>query len=63
MPVDATELPGAYLLVVLLDVAHRTPRILEQVVTVVHLHAEGVEGSDDTLHVGDDRLVSVGELS
>ena len=63
VPVDAAELPGAYLLVVLLDVAYRTPRILEQVVAVVHLHTEGVEGSDDTLHVGDDRLVGIGELS
>ena len=62
VPLQAAELARAYLLVVLLDIAHGAACRLELAIAVVHLDAERIERSHHSTHVGDDRLVGVGQL-
>ena len=62
VPIQAAKLARAYLLVVLLDVAHGAACRLELAVAVVHLDAERIERSHHPTHVGDDSLVGVGQL-
>ena len=60
MPLARIELVVKEFLVVFLDVAHAC--LLEQLVAVIHFHAERAECRGDTAHVGDDSVFLVGQL-
>ena len=60
MPVFGVEVTVDELVVVFGYLTHT--RLTEQLVTLVHLDTEAVEGTHDLAHVGDDGLLAVGQL-